>query len=65
MAADDLSPVGLPPVAPAGDAPPRDSRRGRQDKDQNRDSDKKESNGPGPEKAQKSEKPDRRSQNIP
>jgi hypothetical protein len=43
MAADDLSPVNLPPVAPSSDAPPHDSRPGndkRQGRDKNKDKQK-------------------------
>jgi hypothetical protein len=43
MAADNLSPVNLPPVAPTSDAPPHDSRAGndkRKDRDKNKNKDK-------------------------
>jgi hypothetical protein len=56
MAADDLSPVSLPAVAPAGDAPPRDSRRRSSEKN-----DKKDKNDLDPENARKAEKSERRS----
>lgn len=38
--ADDISPVNLPPIASTGDAPPRDSHRGRAERNRkNKNSD--------------------------
>jgi hypothetical protein len=60
MAADDLSPVSLPPVVPAGDTP-RNSGRRNPDKDhKNERNDRKHKTDPGPESAEKAETPDPR-----
>jgi hypothetical protein len=64
--ADDISPVNLPPIASTGDAPPRDSGRGSNDRNKkNKQPDEPKTESAGRNKDTGNEQPDTREKKSP